>query len=40
MEMTRIKPPMEELYHEELAALAANDTGLKPQNWKLSAKAV
>ncbi|MBQ7917108.1 MAG: AAA family ATPase [Firmicutes bacterium] len=40
METTRIKPPMEELYQEELAALAANDTGRKPQNWKLSAKAV
>lgn len=40
MENIRIKPPMEELYREELEALSFNDAGKKPENWKLSAQAV
>ena len=35
-----IKPPVEVRYAEELAALKANDTGRKPENWYLSPKAV
>lgn len=31
---------MEELYKEEIEALKANDTGKKPLNWQMSAKAV
>ncbi len=40
MEQNYIKPPVEVRYWEELAALAANDTARKPDNWKLSPKAV
>lgn len=35
-----LKPPMEVLYKEELAALKKNDDGIKPANWILSPKAV
>ncbi len=35
-----LKPPIELRYGEELAALCATDTGQKPENWKLSPKAV
>ncbi len=35
-----IKPPVEIRYKEELDALAASDTGKRPENWKLSPKAV
>lgn len=35
-----LKPPVEELYKEELEALKANDNGIKPENWILSPKAV
>lgn len=40
MEKNYIKPPVEVRYQKELSALAANDTGRKPDNWKLSPKAV
>lgn len=40
MEQKLIKPPVEIRYAEELEALSANDTGRKPENWKLSPKAV
>ena len=40
MEQKYIKPPMEVRYKEELQALAAVDTGRKPENWQLSPKAV
>ena len=35
-----IKPPVEVRYADELAALAASDTGKRPENWKLSPRAV
>lgn len=35
-----IKPPVEILYKEELAALKKNDDSRKPENWILSPKAV
>lgn len=35
-----LKPCMESLYQEELAALAANDQDERPTNWQLSPKAV
>lgn len=35
-----VKPTMEMRYAQELAALAARDTDRKPQNWKLSPRAV
>lgn len=35
-----IKPPVEVRYADELAALAASDTGRRPENWKLSPQAV
>src|SRR5262245_41398537 len=35
-----LRPPCEILYAEELAALAANDTGKRPAGWLLSPKAV
>ena len=35
-----IKPPVEVRYADELAALAASDTGKRPENWKLSPLAV
>ena len=35
-----IKPPVEVRYQKELEALAAQDTGKRPMNWKLSPKAV
>lgn len=35
-----LKPPVEVLYKEELAALKKNDDGLKPNGWVLSPKAV
>ena len=37
---TELKPPVEARYREELEALQALDTDRKPQNWKLSPKAV
>ncbi len=40
MEQKYIRPPVEVRYKEELDALAAVDTGRKPENWKLSPKAV
>ncbi len=40
MEQHLIKPPVEIRYAQELAALAASDTGRRPENWKLSPKAV
>ena len=39
-QITEIKPPVEVRYKKELDALAAQDTGRKPINWKLSPKAV
>ncbi len=36
----QIKPPVEVRYQKELEALAAQDTGKRPLNWKLSPKAV
>lgn len=35
-----IKPPVEIRYRQELAALKANDTARKPENWQLSPQAV
>ncbi|WP_406543393.1 hypothetical protein [Clostridium ljungdahlii] len=35
-----LKPPVEVLYKEEIAALKKNDDGIKPENWILSPKAV
>lgn len=40
MQQELIKPPVEIRYADELSVLAANDTGRKPENWKLSPKAV
>lgn len=40
MEQKMIKPPVELRYAEELQTLAALDNGRKPENWKLSPKAV
>lgn len=40
MEQNFIKPPVEVRYADELAALAMTDIGKKPENWKLSPKAV
>lgn len=40
MEQNFIKPPVEIRYADELAALQANDTDRKPENWFLSPKAV
>ncbi len=40
MEQELIKPPVELRYAEELSALKAADTGRRPENWKLSPKAV
>ncbi|MBQ2265460.1 MAG: AAA family ATPase [Oscillospiraceae bacterium] len=40
MEQNFIKPPVEVRCAEELAVLAQTDTGKKPENWKLSPKAV
>ncbi|MDP4144448.1 MAG: AAA family ATPase, partial [Bacillota bacterium] len=37
---TLLKPPVEVFYEKELKALAKNDEGVKPENWKLSPKAV
>lgn len=39
-QITEIKPPVEVRYKRELDALAAQDTGRKPLNWKLSPQAV
>ena len=39
-EIKALKPTVEILYAEELAALEANDDGPKPANWRLSPKAV
>ena len=39
-QITEIKPPVEVRYKKELDALAAQDNGRKPLNWKLSPKAV
>ncbi|MCP8969762.1 ATP-binding protein [Ectobacillus ponti] len=38
--MQAMKPLMEELYEEELQALAAHDAFPKPHNWRLSPRAV
>ncbi len=35
-----IKPPVEIRYREELEALRANDTGVRPENWQMSPRAV
>ena len=35
-----VRPPAELIYAEELAALAATDSGSKPRGWKLSPRAV
>lgn len=35
-----LKPPVEKYYEEELKALEANDKGPKPNNWRMSPKAV
>ena len=35
-----LKPPVEVLYKEELAALKKYDDGIKPESWLLSPKAV
>lgn len=40
MEKKIVKPTMEMRYAKELAALAVHDSAPKPQNWKLSPKAV
>lgn len=40
MEKISIKPPVEVRYADELALLAKYDTGKRPENWKLSPKAV
>ncbi|MBR0528747.1 MAG: AAA family ATPase [Ruminococcus sp.] len=40
MEQNYIKPPVEVRYADQLAALEASDTGKKPENWRLSPKAV
>jgi MoxR-like ATPase len=39
-EIIALKPTVEILYAEELAALEANDSGPKPENWRLSPKAI
>jgi MoxR-like ATPase len=39
-EIKALKPTVEILYAEELAALEANDSGPKPENWRLSPKAI
>ncbi|NOW04391.1 ATP-binding protein [Clostridium beijerinckii] len=39
-EIKALKPTVEILYAEELAALEVNDDGPKPENWRLSPKAV
>ncbi len=39
-EIKQIKPPVEVRCGKELKALAACDTGRRPENWKLSPKAV
>lgn len=40
MQQKFIKPPVEIRYKEELEALAMNDSSRKPENWKLSPRAV
>ena len=40
MEKNSIKPPVEVRYADELTLLAKYDTGKRPENWKLSPKAV
>lgn len=40
MEQGFIKPPVEIRYKEELEALKANDTGMRPENWQMSPRAV
>lgn len=40
LDPTTLRPPCEILFAEELAALAANDTGKKPTGWRLSPKSV
>ncbi|MDE6102336.1 MAG: AAA family ATPase, partial [Ruminococcus sp.] len=40
MEKNLIKPPVEVRYADELELLAKYDTGKRPENWKLSPKAV
>ena len=39
-QLREIKPPVEVRYKKELDALAAQDTGKRPLNWKLSPQAV
>ena len=38
--MKRVRPPAEHVFAEELAALAATDSGVRPAGWRLSPKAV
>lgn len=40
MTTERIRPPVEHTYAAQLRALAANDEGPKPPNWRLSPRAV
>ncbi|MCM1540844.1 MAG: AAA family ATPase [Blautia sp.] len=40
MEQALIKPPVEVRYQEELKALKGTDTGLRPENWQMSPRAV
>ena len=40
MDSKMLKPPVEVLYKEELAALKKYDDGIKPESWLLSPKAV
>lgn len=40
MEQNYIKPPVEVRYADQLRALEESDTGRKPENWRLSPKAV
>lgn len=39
-EVKALKPPVEVLYEDEIKALEANDSGPKPENWRLSPKAI
>ncbi len=39
-QLQALRPPCEILFAQELAALAATDTGKRPQGWQLSPKAV
>lgn len=39
-EQRLLRPPVEVRYKEELEALKATDTDRKPENWRLSPRAV